>query len=148
MLNYRWACLEDLDFLVELQIRDLFLSEKGKDQMKERIKKFYYTGIVDNTCFTLLGFDNELLVTTGTLSIYSIMPSNENPLGIMGQLTNIWVDVRYRHQGVATNVINELLLKAKTLCGAVCLNSSNEAMVLCRKLGFKLRNNYMTKRCL
>ena len=29
------------------------------------------------------------------------MPSNENPSGIMGQLTNIWVDEKYRHQGIA-----------------------------------------------
>lgn len=149
MLNYRWACLEDLDFLVELQIRDLkiFSNNEAKDQIMEKIKEFYYTGIVDNTCFTLLGFDNELFVTTGTLYLYSIMPSNENPLGIMGQLTNIWVEDKYRHQGIATNVVNELLLKAKTLCGTVCLNSSDETVALYQKLGFKVENNYMTKRC-
>lgn len=149
MLNYRWACLEDLDFLVELQIRNskLFINKEAKDQILEKIKDFYYTGIVDNTCFTLLGFDNELLVTTGTLYLYPIMPSNENSLGIRGQLTNIWVEDEYRHQGIATNVVNELLLKAKTLCGIVCLNSSDEAVSLYQKLGFKLENNYMTKRC-
>lgn len=149
MLNYRWACLEDIDFLVELQIRNLkiFLNKEAKDQILGRIKDFYYTGIINNTCFTLLGFDNELLVTIGTLYLYSIIPSNENPLGIMGQLTNIWVEDEYRYQGIATSVVNELLLKAKTLCGTVCLNSSDEAVSLYQKLGFKLENNYMTKRC-
>lgn len=149
MLNYCWACLEDLDFLVELQIRNskIILKNDAKDQMMRKIKEFYYTGIVNNTCFTLLGFDNELLVTTGTLYLYSIMPSNENPLGIMGQLTNIWVENEYHHQNIAENLINELLLKAETLCNTVCLNSPDEAVTLYQKLGFKLENNYMTKRC-
>ncbi|WP_455683611.1 hypothetical protein [Thomasclavelia sp.] len=57
-----------------------------------KIRDFYKTGIINNTCFTLLGFKDELLVASGTLDLYDILLSNENPSGVMGQLTNIVIE--------------------------------------------------------
>ena len=85
MLNFRYADINDLDFLVELRIRDLrlFSNQEILPQTINKIRDFYKTGIINGTCFTLLGFDNELLAASGTLYLYSLMPSNENPSGIM-----------------------------------------------------------------
>ena len=74
------------------------------------------------------------------------MPSNENPSGVMGQLTNVWVVDKYRNRGIATRIINELLDIAKDKCGMVCLNSSDEAISLYYKLGFEDNKRYLIKR--
>lgn len=57
-----------------------------------KIRDFYKIGIINNTCFTLLGFKDELLVASGTLYLYDILLSNENPSSVMGQLTNIVIE--------------------------------------------------------
>lgn len=82
---------------------------------------------------------------SGTLYLYSLMPSNENPSGIMGQLTNIWVDEKYRHQGIASRIVSDLLTKGQGKCGMICLNSSKDAIALYQKLGFKTKERYMIK---
>lgn len=145
MLNFRYADINDLDFLVELRIRDLrlFSNQEILPQTINKIRDFYKTGIINGTCFTLLGFDNDNFVASGTLYLYNIMPSNENPLGRVGQLTNIWVKEEYRHQGIATKVVKELIALKKDECGMVCLNSSHEAKSLYQKIGFKTKENYM-----
>ena len=118
---------------------------RNKGKITEWIRDFYKTGIINGTCFTLLGFDNELLAASGTLYLYSLMPSNENPSGIMGQLTNIWVDEKYRHQGIASRIVSDLLTKGQGKCGMICLNSSKDAIALYQKLGFKTKERYMIK---
>ena len=125
MLNFRYADINDLDFLVELRIRDLRL--------------FSNQEILPQT------INNELLAASGTLYLYSLMPSNENPSGIMGQLTNIWVDEKYRHQGIASRIVSDLLTKGQGKCGMICLNSSKDAIALYQKLGFKTKERYMIK---
>lgn len=147
MLNFRFGNISDLDILVELRIRDLkmFSNLNIGEETKIKIREFYQKGIENDTCFTLLGFDKELLVASGTLYLYSTMPSNENPFGVMGQLTNIWVDDKYRKNGYASMIVKELLAKAEGKCGAVCLNSSKEAINLYQKLGFKPKEKYMVK---
>lgn len=148
MLNFRYADINDLDFLVELRVRDLrmFSTQKILPLTINKIRDFYKTGINDDTCFTLLGFDDELLVASGTLYLYALMPSNENPSGIMGQLTNVWVAEEYRHQGIASSMVNELLAKGRGKCGMICLNSSKEGVSLYQKLGFEAKERYMIKR--
>ena len=145
MINFRYATISDLDFLVELRIRDLkmFSNQNINQDTINNIKKFYQNGIKSQTCFTLLGFDNDNFVASGTLYLYNIMPSNENLLGRVGQLTNIWVKEEYRHQGISTKVVKELIALKKDECGMVCLNSSHEAKALYQKIGFKTKENYM-----
>ena len=57
MLNFRYADINDLDFLVELRIRDLrlFSNQEILPQTINKIRDFYKTGIINGTCFTLLG---------------------------------------------------------------------------------------------
>lgn len=148
MLNFRWADINDLDFLVNLRIWDLKLYSEHEisDQTVNKIKHFYQTGMSNETCFTLLCFDNELLVACGCLYIYETMPSNENPMGTTGQLTNIWLDESFRHQGIGRQIVNELLTKAKSKCQVVCLNSSNNAVDFYKKLGFETKERHMSKK--
>ena len=134
----------EFTILIPISLR-LFSNQEILPQTINKIRDFYKTGIINGTCFTLLGFDNELLAASGTLYLYSLMPSNENPSGIMGQLTNIWVDEKYRHQGIASRIVSDLLTKGQGKCGMICLNSSKDAIALYQKLGFKTKERYMIK---
>lgn len=144
MIQYRNAVLEDLDFLCELRFRDLkmFSDQEIKIKTKTHIKKFYRDGIQHQTCLTLLGYDHDLCISSATIYLYHIMPSNENPRGIVGQITNVWVDIIYRHQGIASHMVKQLICQMKDSVGMFCLNSSNQGMELYKKLGFVKKENY------
>lgn len=144
-LVYRYASPDDLDFLVQMRIRDLALfSDHGTGEVTvQNIRRFYDDGIRGEQCFTLLGFDGEYAAATATIYYYRILPSNENPQGIVGQITNVWVDEAYRKQGIAAYMVTRLMESARGRAGMLCLNSSGAAMGLYRFLGFRPKGNYL-----
>ncbi len=149
MIEFRYATIKELELLVELRIRDLkmFSKQKISADTINNIRDFYFNGLNNHTCFTILGYAQDKLVASGTLYLYQVMPSNDNPSGIMGQLTNIFVEKQYRHQKIATKIVTELIKIGEQICGMLCLNSSDEALGLYQKLGFQRKERYMVRKC-
>lgn len=143
MKMYRYATIDDLELLVCLRIKDLkmYSSLSIEKQTIDNIREFYKNGINDHTLKTILCYQDDLLIAYATLYTYKTMPSNTNPNGIVGQITNVFVESDYRHQGIASSLIQELMKDKKI--GMYCLNSSWEAMKFYEKLGFQRKNNYM-----
>ena len=144
MIQYSKATLDDLEFLIELRIRDLkmFSTVPIQEETIKNIRYFLINGLENQTCITLLGYDKEVLISSATVYTYNVMPSNENIKGIVGQFTNVWVDERYRHQGIASQMVKKLILDLKDKVGMYCLNSSDEGIELYKKLGFQNKENY------
>lgn len=143
--QYRYAGICDLDYLVQMRIRDLVMfSDRVPDETTvENIRRFYRESTMNGQCCTLLGSHEEHVIATATIYFYHILPSNENPSGRVGQITNVWVEDSFRRQGIATEMVGMLLEKARGEAGMVCLNSSRAALSLYRAMGFKNRDNYL-----
>ena len=65
---------------------------------------------------------------TATIYYYDILPSNENPKGKVGQITNVWVDENYRHLGIGRYMVEYLIENYQKDVGMICLNSSKEGI--------------------
>lgn len=83
------------------------------------------------------------MIGYATLYTYKTMPSNNNITGIVGQITNVFVESQYRHQGIASSMIKQLMNDQSI--GMYCLNSSKDAIEFYKKIGFQKRNNYMCR---
>lgn len=144
MIQYRKATQDDLELLVQIRIRDLkmFSNHAPQDDTIHYIREFYQKKISEHCCETILGYDQEYLVATATLYQYQVLPSYENPSGQVGQLTNVWVHVDYRYQGIATEMIQYFINNYHNKVGMLCLNSSLEAFPLYEKKGFIKKENY------
>lgn len=144
-LDYRFTGMEDLDYLVRMRIKDLqmFANCPVTQELKDSIRRFYTSRMQDGACFTLVGYDGGEIVATGTIYYYDVLPSNENPRGRVGQITNVWVDEGYRRQGIATEIVGMLLEKARHEVGMVCLNSSDAALAMYKAMGFTENNRYL-----
>lgn len=144
-LEYRFAVRDDLDFLVRMRIRDLkmFSRCEAGTELEESIRGFYGNKMKENACYTLLGYSGKELAATATLYFYDVMPSNENPRGRVGQITNVWVDEAFRCQGIATRMVERLMEKAGKEAGMVCLNSSEQALGMYRRMGFSAKERYL-----
>lgn len=94
----------------------------------EYIKKFIEPFFTTNNLFLVLGLYNNIPVSTGMLFI------NEKIAGIFGVATI----ENYRSNGFAKAIINKLLHIAKAnKCQLASLNSTPNADLLYRKIGFK-----------
>lgn len=91
MIQFRKATLDDLDLLVNLRIHDLkmYSQQTISDMTIQNIRLFYQEKLEKDECMTLLGYDQEYLIATSSLYQYRVMPSNENPSGKVGQITNV-----------------------------------------------------------
>jgi predicted GNAT family N-acyltransferase len=145
MIIYRLADLQDIELLVDLRIQDmkLFYTEPFPKEHIGAIKKFYTSKMKENTCFTILGYDKDCLVTMGAIYFYDVLPSNTNPLGIMGYITNVWTHEKYRHQGLAGTIVDQLLAIAKKHHSPVSLTASEEGVHLYLKKGFVKNKSMM-----
>lgn len=144
-MNYRELTIDDLELLVKLRIRDLqmFSNQKIEDTTIQAIRHFYQECLQKKECHTLVGYQDKQILASATLYYYDILPNNENPRGKVGQITNVWVDENYRHQGIATYMIQYLIKQYRHEVGMICLNSAKKAVSLYQKIGFVHKDNYL-----
>ena len=142
-LEYRFAGMDELDFLVRMRIRDLrmFSECAAGTKLEDAIRRFYEIKMKENACRTLLGYAGRELAATATLYFYDVLPSNENPSGRVGQITNVWVDEAFRRQGIATRMVERLMKEARG--EMVCLNSSEQALGMYERMGFSSKKGYL-----
>lgn len=149
MIQYRLATLNELDFLVQLRIEELALFSDTPFPVENiiHIRNFYENKMKDTSCFTILGYDNTTLVAAGTIYFYDSLPSNTNASGKTGCITNIWTHKQYRHQGIASHIMDQLLDIAKDRCTLVCLNTSDAGEAVYIKKGFVKNKKAMLYTC-
>lgn len=144
-IEYRLLGIENLELLVKLRIRDLkmFSNQEIKSSTIENIRCFYKEKMLKDECHTLVGYHSNQIISTATIYYYDILPSNENPKGKVGQITNVWVDENYRHLGVGSHMVKYLIKQYQKEVGFICLNSSKEAMKMYLDIGFEKKDNYL-----
>lgn len=144
-IEYRLLGIENLELLVKLRMRDLkmFSNQEITSSTIENIRCFYKEKMLKDECYTLVGYHSNQIISTATIYYYDILPSNENPKGKVGQITNVWVDENYRHLGIGRYMVGYLLKHYQKDVGMICLNSSNEGMNMYLHLGFEKKDNYL-----
>ncbi len=144
-ITYKLLNNDHLDLLVQLRIKDLnmYSNKKISQETIENIKNFYSRKIENGECHTLVGCHLNKIVATATIYYYHILPSNENTMGKVGQITNVWVEKSYRHQGIGRYMIHYLISHYQRDVGMICLNSSNEGVEMYKKMGFNKKDNYL-----
>ncbi len=144
-LCFRYARPDEAELLTELRIRDLkMFSDQAVDQKTvEHIHRFYHEKMAQDLCSTLLGYNDRGIYATATVYFYDVIPSNENPRGTVAQITNVWVDQQFRGRGIASEMVRQLLDLAGERADMICLNSSQQAVNLYRRLGFSSKESYM-----
>lgn len=73
----------------------------------------------------------------GGVCLYDELPSPDNPTGRCAYLMNIYVRPEFRERGVATSIVNFLVMEARNRrCGKVYLETTAAARPLYAAMGF------------
>lgn len=139
-MTERLAGVNDIDFLVDSRLRfvDMKPEEDGYEELKGNLKRYYEEKLISGECRTVLIEDNKITAGMGSLFFYESIPSKENLLGINAYITSIFVDDRYRRQGIGTRVVHSLLDAARQRgCTKVSLSATEMGRKLYKKIGFQ-----------
>ncbi len=97
----------------------------------------------DNS-ISAIAYDNNKAVGCATLCLIRLIPTADHPTGVRAHLMNVYVDEKYRRQGIAREMLTLLLAKAqeKGVTG-VSLDATESGKPLYEALGFRASNEHM-----
>lgn len=113
-IKIRKAKVEDIDTLVSLRIKQL--KDEGNDEkdISENLKKFYYKNLKNESLILYVGEDDNKIIATGGILIYNLVPYFENETGIIANVVNMYTDIYYRRQNIASKILISAINEGKT----------------------------------
>jgi len=114
-ITYRPATLADLNFLIEARLDFIHLStaDSQYDFIQTNIRRYFEKALKENQCDSVLAEQNDTVIGTGIVFYYDSVPSLFNPCGKNAHVTSMFVDEKCRRQGIATAILDKLILVAK-----------------------------------
>lgn len=146
-MEYRVACKEDIDLLMQIRLEMLRIVNNLEDtylfdeKMLDSVKNYFLHGHQT----TILAFDGGYVVGCASVSYIDIMPTFSHPTGKRAHLMNVYTKESYRGQGIGQNLV-ELLIKDAKDKGAteISLDATEMGRPLYEKIGFTASEECMT----
>ena len=148
MIEYRKASQNDIDQLIKLRVKQLI--DEGYRQINNidnDLETYFSESLANNSLICWLGIYEELVVATAGLCFYQLPPSFSNPTGRVAYITNMYTDEKFRKQGIASYLFDQLLKEAEYLnYRSVRLHASEHGKSIYVKAGFVVTDGYMAKK--
>ena len=146
---YRKANLFDIDKLIQFRL-DFLTEDRGElpDDVKSNIVlqlKEYFTRHIGNDFIAFLA-EAENQIVSGAFLVIIERPANPSFItGRIGTVLNVFTYPKFRRQGIATNILKELIKTAKDEnLSFLELLATKKGRPLYEKLGFKIKNSHNT----
>lgn len=147
------AKIQDLDLLLDwrMEVLSHVFSEEFKsltaeqiEMIRENNRRYYISEMPSGGHIACFAYSGTKIVGCGGVCIYDEMPSPDNLGGKCAYLMNIYTREEYRHQGIATRIVEHLIAEAKARnIEKIYLETSADGERMYRKLGFKDMKGYM-----
>ena len=147
------ANIQDLDLLLNWRMEVLsnvfreefkLLTAEQINAIRENNRRYYLSEIPSGGHIACFAYRDGEIVGCGGVCIYDEMPSPDNLGGKCAYLMNIYTREEYRHQGIATRIVEHLIAEAKARnIEKIYLETSADGERMYRRLGFKDMKGYM-----
>ena len=110
-INYRNAEEKDLNFLVESRLEFIEMTVKDMEYsiIRNNIDEYFQNVIEKKQCDIILAEHMGTVIGTGIIFYYNSVPSKFNISGKNAYITSMYVDVEYRRQGIAGEILSRLI---------------------------------------
>lgn len=132
----------DIDQLIKMRIEYIKADQKVIDEEVEQIMRnklpLYFEKHLEKQLFAFVAKEKQSIVGTAFLLIIE-KPTNPNFInGKIGDVLNVYITEKYRHKGIATKLLKELIVFAKEKeLDFIELSATEEGYPLYKNLGFK-----------
>lgn len=144
-MEIRKAILRDIPRLMEM--RKQLLIEEGSTptcSIDGELERYFTAGLSDGSFLAWVAEEEHEVIAAGGLCFYQRLPSYANPSGRIAYVTNMFTEKKYRRQGIATLLLNEIISEARSLHYTVVrLHASSDGKALYKKFGFTDLDGYM-----
>ena len=148
-MQYRFIEKHDINTLTALRLE--YFRETTERAIPEEVLpntvRYLEEELATGTLVGIVAVENERIVAVGLLSLFSIMPTIKNQTGKRGYLFNFYTRPDYRRQGIATEILNQLMDEARNR--GVCdlfLNAREMAISIYENAGFRFLKHEMRVR--
>ena len=148
-LTYRFATIEDIDFLVSIRKKiliDMLKLDLDTDmsEIEAVTRPHYEKALVDGSQIDVLAYDGDEFVGAGAVCLYDIMPTFYNLSGKRGYIMNMYTVPEYRGRGIATKTLDVLIDRCKELGFThITLAATEMGQPVYEKYGFKKLEDQM-----
>lgn len=163
---YRKANKNDVVQLTELRIKQL-LEEAGDHQkvrvdedskklvnvnynsneLHQELVNYFASSIADDSLAVWIAVDNDRIIATCGVCFFQYPPTLTNVTGKIAYITDVYTEVEYRSQGIATKLL-EFVMKEinERQFKMIRLHTSIQGRGLYEKIGFTDIDGFMVKR--
>ena len=148
-LVYKKATIKDIEILTKSRVQVLIAANKlpentNMENVKEKSYEYYREALKDGSHTAYLVFDGEILVGTGGVSYYRVMPTYHNQGGRKAYIMNMYTKPEYRRKGIAKKTLDLLVKEAKSRgIQDILLEATDMGRLLYKKYGFVKMDNEM-----
>ena len=105
-MRFEKVGMEKLEDLVKTRIQVLRAANKldgsaDMGQTEQESRTYYEKSLEDGSHVAYLVYDGDLIIGTGGISFYQVMPTYHNPTGMKAYIMNMYTDPEYRRKGIA-----------------------------------------------
>ena len=149
MITYRKADQTDIDTLTKMRVE--FLCEVNGEKMgplKDRLqienRRYFARAMAEDTLVVWMALYGGEIVANAGLTLYDVPPSCSCVNGKIGYISNVYTLPRYRGQGIASILMEQLMAEAKARgCTKIVLNATDMGRPIYEKYGFVDAQNEM-----
>lgn len=111
---YRLATLSDMDQLIELRKNQLIdEGQSAEDLIDAELRHFFTKTLTNQSLVQWVIEEQDRFIATAGVLFYEFPPSFMNKDGLRAYVTNVYTEPTYRGQGLASALLNRLVVEAK-----------------------------------
>ena len=139
----RLATIEDVDNLVKFRIQLLKETNKNTlnydwDKYAESLKYYFLDALVNGKAVAFMAEKKSVIIGISIMCFYDIVPLIFNLEGKMALLTDMYINLEYRNEGLGTELLKNIMEHTKKLGHPkVILNATDSGRGLYKRFGFK-----------
>ena len=113
-MELRYATIDDLETVCEMRRRQLIDEGLSPDvAIDDEMRSYFTEAFTEDDFVEYFMEDNGEVIATGAIVFFSFPSSFSDLKGINGYISNMYTDPRYRHQGIATTILQALKAEAE-----------------------------------
>lgn len=147
-MDYIKANEDYIPFLIDC--RKMQLAEEGQDpgvNIDQELTDYFFRKMKDGSLVEYIALergDMDLIAGTAAILFADFPPSFANPKGVRGYITNMYTSPAFRHQGVASVLLQCLVNEAKQQgVTKLFLSASEMGKQIYKRFGFEEQNTWM-----
>lgn len=144
-IEYRKVTTRDIPTLTEMRIKQLL--EGGAIatlDIAPAMNEFYHKHLLDHSFVSWVALQQGKIIATSGMTFVEKPPYFSNPTGRIGLLSNMYTEVPYRRQGIATVLLSMVMAEARAhMCAVVLITASDAGTMLYTDFGFKSSGNFL-----